>query len=288
MRATTWVDGDGEDYFEAVKAQGLEGVIAKRRASRYQPGARSRDWLEGEGPARAGVRGVRLGAGPHRGAGGGPCCVHDDEGVLVHVGGVGTGFTAAQRRALAEQLAPLATDEPPCQRAPCSKTARWVRPELVVRCEFAEWTGDEHVRQASFKGLAPTGIRRPCVGSGRWPPGPCLANPGGGAGRRRRGIGADGRRAGRRLRGGAVAERLLDGPPGLPPLGRTQRRRAGRPRRPRFGRLAAGRSHPRTDQPRQGAVSRRPDGPELLTKGDLVRYYATVAPVMLAAWSSAR
>ena len=155
-------------------------MIAKRRASRrYQPGAGARDWLEvkarpeqefvvcGWEPARTGapvVGSLQLG-------------VHDDEGVLVHVGGVGTGFTAAQRRALAEQLAPLAADEPPCQRAPRSKTARWVRPELVVRCEFAEWTGDEHVRQASFKGLAPD--RDPATVRRERPlaaPGPCLAN----------------------------------------------------------------------------------------------------------------
>ena len=157
VRPTTYVEGDGDAFFEGVRAQGLEGVIAKRRASTYQPGARSRDWLKvkarpeqefvvcGWEPARSGapvVGSLQLG-------------VYDDEDVLTHVGGVGTGFTAAQRKSLAERLAPLAVDQPPCDRAPPSKTARWVRPELVVRCEFAEWTGDDHVRQASFKGLEP-------------------------------------------------------------------------------------------------------------------------------------
>jgi bifunctional non-homologous end joining protein LigD len=79
-----------------------------------------------------------------------------EDGALRYAGKIGAGFTNTNRTELLSAVAPLATDEPPFATPPpraAAKGAQWLRPELVIRAEFAGWTGDGLVRQASYKGL---------------------------------------------------------------------------------------------------------------------------------------
>jgi bifunctional non-homologous end joining protein LigD len=154
--------GDGQAVMDATRAQGMEGVVAKRRDSRYQPGRRSDCWLKvkhvrrqsavvvgwkpGEG-GRAGRLGSLLLA-IHDGSG------HDDDG-LVYAGHVGTGFSAATLRLLGERLAPLRRASPALRDVPRehARSAVWVDPVLVCDVEFTEWTRDGRLRHPSYKGL---------------------------------------------------------------------------------------------------------------------------------------
>ena len=154
VRYAGHVVGDGEAFFEAARAQELEGIVAKLRRSRYEPGARSRAWLKLKARREAEV--VVVGWLPGQGS-------HADLGSLilavrsgdewVHAGQVGSGLDARTRRELRATLDELATAASPIQPAPRLKGARWVEPRLVVRVEYAEWTHDGLLRQSAFKGL---------------------------------------------------------------------------------------------------------------------------------------
>jgi bifunctional non-homologous end joining protein LigD len=153
--------GDGEAAVVVSRSQGLEGVLAKRRDSVYEPGKRSRSWVK--------VKHVRMqevvvcgwqpGAGRRSGGVGSLLLgVHDDEGRLVYAGHVGTGFTEralddlmSRLRPLERKTSPLATEVPRAQ----VRDARWVSPRLVGEVAFGEWTRDGRMRHPVWRGLRP-------------------------------------------------------------------------------------------------------------------------------------
>jgi bifunctional non-homologous end joining protein LigD len=172
------VGGGGDEFLDAARAQGLEGIVCKRLGSSYRPGARSRDWLKIR--ARRGqelvVGGYMPGEGGRRGRIGsllvgywdatpGEAAKLDRPQRLVYAGGVGTGFTEEMLNRLIALLEPLARDESPFElgedpREKYRARARergagpvWVEPRIVGAFEFTEWTRDGTLRQPAFKGL---------------------------------------------------------------------------------------------------------------------------------------
>ena len=153
------VVGRGSEVLAAAAAQQLEGVMAKRLDSPYEPGRRTTGWrkvklvgrqelvvcgwVPGEGRRRERIGALVLG-------------VHEPEGGgLRYAGKVGTGFTEAELDRLAGLLAPLEVFEPPFTAAGATlpKGALWARPELVAEVEFTQWTPDGQLRHPSYKGL---------------------------------------------------------------------------------------------------------------------------------------
>jgi bifunctional non-homologous end joining protein LigD len=150
--------GGGAELVAATDAQGLEGVMAKRLGSPYRPGARSKDWvkIKHRRTVELVVGGWRAGAGNRAGTLGALLVGVPDDARLRFAGGVGTGFTQATLDQLRDLLAPLRTDtcpfDPPPPRAE-ARDATWVRPEVRIRAEIAEFTNDGHLRHASFIAL---------------------------------------------------------------------------------------------------------------------------------------
>jgi bifunctional non-homologous end joining protein LigD len=147
----------GRELLAAAEQRGLEGVVAKRIDSAYEPGARSPRWrkVKVRHTQEFVVAGWLGGAGNRSGAIGSLVLGCHEGGVLRWAGNVGTGFTGAELARLGAQLGALRTDDHPFAERPPPPTgtrAHWVAPELVVQVAFAEWTPDRRLRHPSYLG----------------------------------------------------------------------------------------------------------------------------------------
>ncbi len=149
--------GRGSSLLEAARAQGLEGIVAKRLDSLYQPGLRSRDWVKVKcvGRQEFVIGGSMPGKG-RRGDSIGALLlgVHEAGGGLRYVGRVGSGFSDSELERLARLLVGLRRPSTPftAGRAP-PRGAVFCEPRLVAEVEFTEWTRSGSLRAPVFKGL---------------------------------------------------------------------------------------------------------------------------------------
>jgi bifunctional non-homologous end joining protein LigD len=149
--------GQGKELLAASVEQGLEGVVAKRLDSPYQPGIRSSSWVKiktfgrqefvvggwiaGKGKRSEGIGALLLGT-------------HDADGALLYVGRVGSGLSEAEIERLTRLLAPLRRKESPFAGGPRPpRDAFFCEPQLVVEVEFGEWTAGGSLRHPIYKGL---------------------------------------------------------------------------------------------------------------------------------------
>jgi bifunctional non-homologous end joining protein LigD len=155
--ATPWFPGGGADVLAASEENGLEGVVAKRLESPYRPGLRSPDWRKVKNfkTQSVVVGGWRPGQGRRAGTLGSLLVgVPDDEGRLVYVGHVGTGFTDQDLQDLKRMLTERTT--PPFAGAlprEVTRDAHWVEPDLVGEVAYAVWTADDRLRHPSWRGV---------------------------------------------------------------------------------------------------------------------------------------
>jgi bifunctional non-homologous end joining protein LigD len=150
--------GDGVEALECSRARGLEGVVAKRRDSRYLPGSRSTGWIKDKHwrMQEAVLGGWRAGEGSTSGIGALLLGV-PGVGGLRYIGRVGTGFSQRDLDGLKRMLAPMRTERSPFD-APLPDDASgvtFVQPELVGEVRYSEWTPDNRLRQPSWRGLRP-------------------------------------------------------------------------------------------------------------------------------------
>ncbi|HEV2770511.1 MAG TPA: DNA ligase D [Solirubrobacteraceae bacterium] len=164
---------DGAALLEASRAQGLEGIVAKRLDCPYEPGRRANGWIKvkhrpttevvvagwvpGEGRRRERIGALLVGVREARPEGG--------AGELRYAGRVGTGFSQEELDRLATLLAPLEREQSPfaAPAGPRGKAASrgaapprgavFVEPRHVAEVEYAEWTRDGILRAPSYKGL---------------------------------------------------------------------------------------------------------------------------------------
>jgi bifunctional non-homologous end joining protein LigD len=151
------VVGEGSALLAASRERRLEGIVAKRLDSIYEPGVRTRHWVKiksvgrqefviggwmpGKGKRRESIGALLLG-------------VYEPTGELRYVGRVGSGFSESELERLSRLLAPLQRPSSPFTagtRPP--REAVFVEPRLVAEVEFSEWTRTGSLRQPSYKGL---------------------------------------------------------------------------------------------------------------------------------------
>ena len=165
VRYAGHVEGDGRAFTDAARRNELEGIVAKLRRAPYEPGRRSRSWLKVKlrREQEVVVVGWLEGQGSHRDLGSLIVAVRSGDR-WAHAGQVGSGIDTRTRRELRATLDELVRDASVLESAPRLKGAHWVEPKLVIRVEFADWTADNLLRQAAYKGLevgrTPTSVRR--------------------------------------------------------------------------------------------------------------------------------
>jgi DNA ligase D-like protein (predicted ligase) len=165
VRYTGALDTALRDLVHSVKAQGLEGLVAKRRDSHYEPGLRSGAWMK-----------MRINQGQEFVIGGYTVGTktfdalifgYYEGGRLIYAARTRNGFTPAMREQLFKKLRRLEIAQCPFANLPEAKSGRWgqgltkakmdecrwLKPVLVGQFEFLEWTGDNHLRHTKFIGL---------------------------------------------------------------------------------------------------------------------------------------
>jgi DNA ligase D-like protein (predicted ligase)/DNA ligase D-like protein (predicted polymerase)/DNA ligase D-like protein (predicted 3'-phosphoesterase) len=167
IRMIYWVADDGLRFHQAAVKLGLEGVIAKRAASRYQPGRRTDDWRKIKILKRQDcvILGWTPGQRGRSGAFGALLLGAYREGRLCWIGQVGTGFTDRMLADMMKRLKAIETDRPAVEDPGLAKLkeARWVRPELVCDVEYLQMTAAGKLRAPSFKGLRPDKLPEDCL-----------------------------------------------------------------------------------------------------------------------------
>jgi bifunctional non-homologous end joining protein LigD len=146
---------DPEGLVAAACKIGLEGVIGKRRDSRYVS-RRSPEWIKLKCGQRQEfvIAGYTDPKGSRTGVGSLLLGTYDKEGVLRYAGNVGSGFNAESLRDVTARLKALETDVSPFPpRSVPGRKHHWVKPELIAEVSFSEWTNTGSVRHPVFQGL---------------------------------------------------------------------------------------------------------------------------------------
>ena len=159
------LDASLRDLIHAVKTRGFEGLVAKRRDSRYEPGLRSGAWMK-----------MRINRGQEFVIGGYTIGTRTfdalvigyyENGRLMYASRTRNGFTPALRQQLFKKFRSLEIADCPFANLPEARSGRWgqgltkakmadcrwLKPELVGQFEFVEWTADDHLRHTKFVAL---------------------------------------------------------------------------------------------------------------------------------------
>jgi len=154
------VDVDGDQLLDVARQHGLEGVVAKRRAGRYEPGRRSPGWVKTAlvRTQEVVIGGFTAGDGRRTGTFGSLLLGAYAGGELRYLGHVGTGFSDAVLVDLTARLRRLVRATSPFDELvprEHARKARWVEPVLVGEVEYRLVTRDGRLRHAAWRGLRP-------------------------------------------------------------------------------------------------------------------------------------
>jgi bifunctional non-homologous end joining protein LigD len=144
--------GKGDELLKAVRAKGLEGIIAKQAQSRYES-KRSTSWIKIKVTCQQDfvICGYILGEREPFGA---LVLGYYKDKKLVYAGNVGSGFTQQSLKAMGEKIKPLITKQPVLSDVPREiGEVTWLKPELVCAVKFTSWTKDDRLRAPVFLGL---------------------------------------------------------------------------------------------------------------------------------------
>ena len=177
IRITDYFEASAAEMLSAARGQGLGRCRCQGKHSRYEVGKRSVAWAK-----------YRLNSGQELVIGGYIPGAHGVDAIvagyyrgdhLIYVARVRNGFVPASRRQIFARLKPLLTPKCPFANLPETHKGRWgegltaadmekcvwVRPEIVARIEFLEWTESRHLRHSKLQGYVGTRTPGPSLRS---------------------------------------------------------------------------------------------------------------------------
>jgi bifunctional non-homologous end joining protein LigD len=144
--------GKGDELLKAVRAKGLEGIVAKQAQSRYQS-KRSASWIKIKVTCQQDFVICGFVLGEREPFGALVLGYYKDE-KLIYAGNVGSGFTQQSLKAMGEKIKPLITKKPVLSDVPKEiGEVTWVKPEPVCAVKFTSWTKDNRLRAPVFLGM---------------------------------------------------------------------------------------------------------------------------------------
>lgn len=166
IRLSQSFDASGIEFFETALKMGLEGIIAKKSESFYDPGGRSKDWLKIKANKRQEVviGGFTRNEGTNKQFSSLLVGVFEKK-QLIYTGKIGTGFSAKTQKEMMSLFKPLITDKNPFTGLPdINKPSRfrpdppkaqatWLKPQLICEVSYTEMTSDGVMRHPSFEGM---------------------------------------------------------------------------------------------------------------------------------------
>jgi len=152
-----YVEDEGEAYYKEAIKKGVEGIMAKRKDSRYLPGARSESWLKIKKlhTCDCVIFGYTAGEGARSGSFGALILGLYEKGKPVYVGKVGTGFSANTLAELVRFFEALQVSEKTLEGVDVPEKITWLRPELVCEIAYQIVTRDSRLRMPRFHFLRP-------------------------------------------------------------------------------------------------------------------------------------
>ena len=154
VRYSEHIPEQGAALFEVAREKGLEGIVAKKIDSFYA-GTRTSSWVKLKivKELDAVVAGYTEGRGSRKYFGALVLGLYDKR-ELKYIGNVGTGFDEQKLESLFEKLQELRTSRGPFAKSPALREkVEWVKPELVARVKYGNWTDELHLRVPVFLSL---------------------------------------------------------------------------------------------------------------------------------------
>jgi bifunctional non-homologous end joining protein LigD len=152
---SVFVEDQGEAYYRNALEKGVEGIMAKRKDSKYEPGIRSGNWLKIKKLTTCDcvIFGYTKGEGARGASFGALILGLYDEGNPVYIGKVGTGFSSEGIESLLESFEGLKTQAESLKGVEIAEEITWLEPKLVCEVEYQAVTKERKLRLARFKRL---------------------------------------------------------------------------------------------------------------------------------------
>jgi DNA ligase D-like protein (predicted ligase)/DNA ligase D-like protein (predicted 3'-phosphoesterase) len=149
---SVFIEEDGKAYYEEAVKRGVEGIVAKKKDSPYEPGVRSSNWLKIKEILTCDcvVFGYTKGQGARERTFGALILGLYEKGSPVFVGKVGTGFSETTMKTLLESFEKLKSNKETLENVDVPEEITWLKPALVSEIEYQNFTNEGKLRMPRF------------------------------------------------------------------------------------------------------------------------------------------